>query len=307
MEVELRKSEVSALAELKELCRHECTAERCADAVREFGWSLEHVPEDMKTPEMCRRALEASAELGYGHLALLHHIPFAEVCMEAMRDWYGDGRADLHEVASAIRPEVFDGKMADFLVAEDGRCLSLLPVHLQTPERAEKAVEVSGASALLSDRVKLGLKTPELWRKCAEHGWMSFVAIPWRERSPEACLTAYLNYPDMIRAHPHVVPQPVESYCNVYSLCRLMEQMTGEKFTYGQMADFYGGKPMAVKYMDLPEGLLKDREVTFDRQKEKFRIAPISQKEAQKEEQKQGERQRQERDEAPKRRGGMKI
>ncbi len=28
---------------------------------------------------MCRRALEASAELGYGHLALLHHIPFAEV------------------------------------------------------------------------------------------------------------------------------------------------------------------------------------------------------------------------------------
>lgn len=94
MEVELRKSEVPALAELKDLCRHECTVERCADAVREFGWSLEHVPEDMKTPEMCRRALAASAELGYGHLALLHHIPFAEVCMEAIRDWYGEGRAD---------------------------------------------------------------------------------------------------------------------------------------------------------------------------------------------------------------------
>ena len=58
----------------------------------------------------------------------------------------------------------------------------------------------------------------------------------------EACLTAYLNYPGMIHAHPHVVPQPVDSYCNVYSLCRLMEQMTGGKFTCGQMADFYGGK-----------------------------------------------------------------
>ena len=44
MEVELRKSEVSSLAELKDLCRHECTAEKCADAVREFGWALEHVP-----------------------------------------------------------------------------------------------------------------------------------------------------------------------------------------------------------------------------------------------------------------------
>ena len=145
MEVELGKSEVPALAELKDLCRHECTAERYADTVREFGWSLEYVLEDMKTPEMCRRALEASAELGYGHLALLHHIPFAEVCMEAIRDWYGEGRADLYEVASAIRPEVFDGKMADFLVAEDGRYLSLLLVHLQTPE---------------------------LWRRCAEHNWM---------------------------------------------------------------------------------------------------------------------------------------
>lgn len=223
MEVELRKSEVPALAELKDLCRHECTAERCADAVREFGWSLEHVPEDMKTPEMCRRALAA------------------------------------------------------------------------------KAVEVSGASALLSDRVKPGLKTPELWRKCAEHSWMSFVMIPWRERSPEACLTAYLNYPGMIHAHPHVVPQPVDSYCNVYSLCRLMEQMTGGKFTYGQMADFYGGKPMAVKCIEVPDGFLKDREVTFDRQKETFRIAPLSQRQEQK------ERQEPERNDAPKRRNGMKI
>ena len=134
MEVELGKSEVPALAELKDLCRHECTAERYADTVREFGWSLEHVLEDMKTPEMCRRALEA-------------------------------------------------------------------------------------------------------------------------------CLTAYLNYPGMIHAHPHVVPQPVDSYYNVYSLCRLMEQMTGEKFTCGQMADFYGGKRMAVKCIEVPDGFLKDREV----------------------------------------------
>lgn len=275
MEVELRKSEVSSLAELKDLCRHECTAEKCADAVREFGWALEHVPEDMKTPEMCRQALKESAELGYGHLILLHHIPFAEVCMEAIRNWYGNGRPDLYEVVSAIRPEVFDGKMADFLVAEDGRCLPLLPVHLQTPERAEKAVEVSGTSAILSDRVKPGLKTPELWRKCAGHGWTSFTMIPWRERSPEACLTAYLNFPEMIRAHPHVVPQPVASYCNVYSLYRLMERTTGEKFTYGQMKDFYNGKPLNVKRMETPGGVQQDKAVKFDKETRKFSFSDI--------------------------------
>ena len=40
-----------------------------------------------------------------------------------------------------------------------------------------------------------------------------------------------------------------------------MEQMTGEKFTCGQMADFYGGKRMAVKCIEVPDGFLKDREV----------------------------------------------
>ena len=92
---------------------------------------------DTQVSAVCRRALEASAELGYGHLALLHHIPFAEVCMEAIRDWYGEGRADLYEVASAIRPEVFDGKMADFLVAED------------SPEADSEAAEAAAGDRLL--------------------------------------------------------------------------------------------------------------------------------------------------------------
>ena len=276
-ETELKKNEVSALVELKDLCRHECTAERCADAVKEFGWSLEHVPEEYKTPEMCRHALEASEELGYGHLILLHHIPFAEVCLEAIQQWYGDGRADLREVASVVRPEVFDGKMADFLVAEDGRCLELLPVHLQTKERAEKAVEVSGAVALLSDRVRPGLKTPELWLKCAGHSWSSFAIMPWRERSPEACLKAYLNFPDMMAKRPTIVPQPVMSDCNVYSLCKMMELRTGEKFTYQQMTDFYNGKPLEVKRMEMPDGVQKDKAVNFDKETGKFSFSDIRQ------------------------------
>ncbi|MCS3268437.1 hypothetical protein NXX78_22990 [Bacteroides fragilis] len=51
---------------------------------------------------------------------------------------------ELYGVAVAIRPEVMNGEMADFLLPLDGRCISILPVHLQTPERVRVAVETSG-------------------------------------------------------------------------------------------------------------------------------------------------------------------
>lgn len=289
-ELKLRKNEVSMLSELKDLGRWECTPEICAAAVKEYAWALEHVPEEYKTPQMCRHALESSAKEGYGHLLLLPHIPFPEVCMEALQRWGAKGGYELKELAAAIRPEVFNEKMADYLVARNGQCLELLPVHLQTKERAEKAVEVSGTAAILSNRIRPGLKTPDLWLKCAGHSWSSFSIIPWKERSPETCLVAYLKFPDMMEKRPTLVPPMIASRCNVYSLCRLMEQATGEKFSFTQMKEFYEGKPMAVKRMEIPEGFLIDKEVTFDKHSGKFRFAPLRQRE----EQAQGKQQKEE-------------
>jgi len=37
---------------LEFICRHERTAEVCRAAIEEEGWQLEHVPEEMKTPEL---------------------------------------------------------------------------------------------------------------------------------------------------------------------------------------------------------------------------------------------------------------
>mgnify|MGYP000147996296 CR=1 FL=1 len=46
---------------LEFICRHDRTAEVCRAAVEEDGWQLENVPEEMKTPELCRKALETEA------------------------------------------------------------------------------------------------------------------------------------------------------------------------------------------------------------------------------------------------------
>lgn len=276
-ELKLGMNDVPALSELKDLSRYECTPKVCAAAVKEYAWALEYVPEEYKTPEMCRRALESSAKEGYGHLLLLPHIPFPDVCMEALERWGAKGGYKLKELAAKIRPEVFNEKMADYLVTKNGQCLELLPIHLQTKERAEKAVEVSGTAAILSNRVRLRLKTPELWLKCAEHSWNSFCVIPWKERSPETCLMAYLKFPDMMKKRPEIVLPMIENTCNVYSLCRLMEQTTGEKFSFKQMKDFYEGKPTVVKRLEIPQGFLIDKEVTFDKQTGKLRFAPLHQ------------------------------
>lgn len=52
--------------------------------------------------------------------------------MEVLKECRKVCPEELYGVAASIRPEVMNGEMADFLLPLDGRCISVLPVHLQT-------------------------------------------------------------------------------------------------------------------------------------------------------------------------------
>ena len=262
---------------LEGLCRFERTSEKCMAAVRQDGWELAHVPEEVKTPEMCRLALDNSADLAYENLELLHYVPFPDICLEYIRENNGCGDVELPEVLSALAPGVIDSRIADYAVEQDGRCLGMLPAHLQTVERAEKAVKEAGAEALAGEKVRAVLKTERLYRKCAEHSWMSFALLPKAERSPEICLLAEKFYPQEIPQRPDLIPESVRNGCNVYSLCKMMEVRTGEKFTYQQMTDFYNGKPLNVRRMETPDGVQKDKTVKFNKEKQDFSFSAIRQ------------------------------
>lgn len=101
--------------------------------------------------------------------------------------------------------------------------------------------------------------------------------IPWVERSPEVCLMAATLYPEVLEKRPELVPESVKNGCNVYSLYKMMEVRTGEKFTYQQMTDFYNGKPLNVKSMEMPDGVQKDKAVRFDKEKQDFSFSAIRQ------------------------------
>ena len=272
------KEEKMYQVSLEMICRYERTAEVCRAAVEEDGWQLEHVPEEVKTPELCRRALETEAGFGNEfYRGLVHHIPFPDVCMEVLKDCHENNMEEIYGVATAIRPEVMNDAIADYLLPIDGKCLSLLPVHLQTPERMNVAVETSGISAIDRGGVKESLRTPEIYVGCTPHSWQSFAMIPWAERSPEICLLAKKLYPEQTAKRPDLIPESVKNGCNVYSLCKMMEVRTGEKFTYQQMTDFYNGKPLDVKRMETPDGVQKDKAVRFDKEKQDFSFSAIRQ------------------------------
>ena len=262
---------------LERLCRFERTSEKCMAAVRQDGWELVHVPEEVKTPEMCRLALDNSADLAYENLELLHYVPFPDICLEYIKANNGCGDVELPEVLSALAPGVIDSRIADYAIEQDGRCLGVLPAHLQTVERAEKAVNEAGTEALAGEKVRAELKTERLYRKCAEHSWMSFALLPKAERSPEICLLAAKLYPQETAQRPDLIPESVKNGCNVYSLCKIMEARTGEKFTYQQMTDFYNGKPLNVRRMEMPDGVQKDKAVKFDKEKQEFSFSAIRQ------------------------------
>lgn len=262
---------------LERLCRFERTSEKCMAAVWQDGWELAHVPEEVKTPEMCRLALDNSADLAYENLELLHYVPFPDICLEYIKANNGCGDIELPEVLSALAPGVIDSRIADYAIEEDGRCLGVLPAHLQTVERAEKAVKEAGTVAFAGEKVRAELKTEELYRKCAEHSWMSFALLPKTERSPEICLLAAKLYPQETAQRPDLIPESVKNGCNVYSLCKMMEARTGEKFTYQQMTDFYNGKPLNVCRMEMPNGVQKDKAVKFDKEKQDFSFSAIRQ------------------------------
>ena len=169
---------------LEMICRHDRTAEVCRAAVEEDGWQLENVPEEVKTPELCRKALETEAGFGNDRFRLVQHIPSPEVCMEVLKECSKVCPEELYGVAASIRPEVMNGEMADFLLPLDGRCISVLPVHLQTQKRVLVAAETSGMSAVGRGGVPKSLLTPEVYVRCAAHSRESLMMIPWAERSP---------------------------------------------------------------------------------------------------------------------------
>lgn len=259
---------------LARLPKDTLTEELYEAIIKENGYNLRHVPMGMRTPEICRLAFFSSQDLGYDHCGILQHIPYPEVCLEALRD--SAGKVDMIDLARMLRPETINKEVAEFLVGHDGCCLSCVPLHLQTEELALKAVSVSGNQAMVYNTVREDLKTEKVYLAGMDEGtFQSYLHIPERKRTPEICLVAEKLYPHLFVKRPEVLPEHVKTGCNVYTLGKALEGATGKKYEVDEVKRLYNGGTLRAERFITPDGTLKNQQVRFDKEKKEFSFQPL--------------------------------
>jgi tetratricopeptide (TPR) repeat protein len=129
------------------------TAENCLAVVKQNGFALEYVPENLKTAELCLAAVNQSG-------GALEYVPqnlkTAELCLAAVNDW--------------------GGALAD------------VPENLRTPEICLAAVKNHGYFAIA--HVPENLKTPELCLAAVSERGGALEKVPENLKTPEICLIA---------------------------------------------------------------------------------------------------------------------
>ncbi|GAB6119098.1 DUF4116 domain-containing protein [Dysgonomonas termitidis] len=158
------------------------------EAVKINGWMLQHVPEEMKTPQMCLAAKDASPDLGYGHLGLVAYVPFPKVCLEYLKE--AAGKIDVYEVFTAIRKDVLNPDIVQLAVDLDVNCFKFVPDNLKTEGLCLKAIQETGAFGEVFDYIPEHLRTKKIYKLAVETNETALKWVPEKKRSYQMCLSA---------------------------------------------------------------------------------------------------------------------
>lgn len=158
------------------------------EAVKINGWMLQHVPEEMKTSQMCLAAKDASPDLGYEHLRLVAYVPFPGVCMEYLKE--AAGNVDVHEVFTAIPKNVLTPDIVQLAVDLDAGCFKFVPDSLKTEKLCMKAIQETGAFGEVFDYIPEHLRTDQIYKLAVETNETALKWVPEKKRSYEMCLSA---------------------------------------------------------------------------------------------------------------------
>ena len=161
---------------LQDIPEDERTPELCLEAVKQNGYALNYVPEDKRTPELCREAVKQNV------FALLY-VPedklTPEFCLEVVKmDWH----------ALECLPE--DKRTPELCleaVKQNGRALKFAPEDKRTPELCLEAVKQNG---YLLEYVPEDKRTPELCLEAVKQNGRALKFVPEDKCTSELCLEA---------------------------------------------------------------------------------------------------------------------
>lgn len=212
------------------------TPELCMEFVRSCGYNLKYVPEEMKTREMCLEAYRSSPAPD-SFPDIVASIPDKNLVFQCLVDSLD--RPGAASFASAMRPEQFDDRIADYLVDIDGNSLQYMPKRMHTEERLFRAVLSSGNQALSSRNIREELKTDELYMAGIRANRSSFLFIPRERRTAEMCMVAENEYPYLFLLKPDALPDSVKNGNNIFTFARRLKETTGKRYSVDGIRELY--------------------------------------------------------------------
>jgi Domain of unknown function (DUF4116) len=174
--------------------------ELCRLAVEQNGEALKYIPEKHRTPKLCRLAVE---QTGISLSYVPEKLRTPELCRIAVEQ-NGDAlgyvsddyktlelcRIAVQKSGQALRyaPEKYKTEeLCRIAVEQEGWALRLVPKELKTQELCRLAIEQDG-NALVS--VPEDRKTSELYRMAVEQNGMALQYVSENQRTPELCRIA---------------------------------------------------------------------------------------------------------------------
>jgi hypothetical protein len=144
--------------------------------VRQNGYALQYVPENLKTAEMCLAAVKEEA----GSLPYVpENLKTAEICLVAVKK---DGYAIQY-----VPPNLMTAEMCLERVKKDGKALEDVPEKLRTAQVCLAAVKQTGWAM---EHVPENLKTLEFCLKAVKQNGAALAHVPENYKTAEMCFEA---------------------------------------------------------------------------------------------------------------------
>jgi hypothetical protein len=130
-------------------------------AVSSYSGNLEHVPDHILSPEICRAALTAKD----ADLDILSKIPYPEVQKEAIKKFLDEGNPAFVVYSFT---DITDAEMAKEAVKADAYCLQFVPDKLMTAELCKLALQSPNADKKVPGFIPEKFRTPEIVKTANE-------------------------------------------------------------------------------------------------------------------------------------------
>jgi Domain of unknown function (DUF4116) len=145
-------------------------------ALHQNGYALQFVPEEYRTPELCRLAV---VQNGLALEFVPEEYRTYEICLLAIKQ---NGLAIQDVPEDQITPELYH-----LALEQNGWALGHVPREQRTYELCLLAVQRNGRAL---DSVPENHRTPELYRIAVEQDGEALESIPKNKKTPELCLLA---------------------------------------------------------------------------------------------------------------------